>query len=164
MVFAFAVFPPLGSVRAAVPYLAAFGATAAVVSCVWLSLGGAAGQFGEHFARYLPLGPPRLQLAFSRSSGSARPSPPSSSDCQSAPRSKWPTSGFIVEHCRGTAAASAMVRSRTFPYLHRRSHGRIPDAGDHALRFPLFTGVKRFFYVECCPSQVSSEAAQMKVK
>jgi threonine/homoserine/homoserine lactone efflux protein len=54
MVFAFAIFPPLASVRAAVPYLAAFAATAAVVSCVWLSLGGVAGQLGEHFARYLP--------------------------------------------------------------------------------------------------------------
>jgi threonine/homoserine/homoserine lactone efflux protein len=54
MVFAFAIFPPLASVRAAAPYLAVFAATAAVVSSVWLLLGGAAGQFGEHFARYLP--------------------------------------------------------------------------------------------------------------
>ena len=54
MVFAFAIFPPLASVRAAAPYLAAFAATATVVSCVWLLLGGAAGRLGEHFAHYLP--------------------------------------------------------------------------------------------------------------
>jgi threonine/homoserine/homoserine lactone efflux protein len=54
MVFAFAIFPPLASARATMPYLAVFAATAAVVSCVWLSLGGAAGRLGEHFACYLP--------------------------------------------------------------------------------------------------------------
>jgi threonine/homoserine/homoserine lactone efflux protein len=54
MVFAFAIFPPLGSVSATVPYLAAFAATAAIVSLIWLFLGGAAGQLGERFARHLP--------------------------------------------------------------------------------------------------------------
>jgi threonine/homoserine/homoserine lactone efflux protein len=55
LVFAFTVFPPFATPMAALPHMAAFTATVAVVACGWLVLGGTVGRVAQgRWNRFLP--------------------------------------------------------------------------------------------------------------
>jgi threonine/homoserine/homoserine lactone efflux protein len=55
LVFAFTVFPPFATPMAALPHMAAFTATVAVVACGWLVLGGMVGRVAQgRWNRFLP--------------------------------------------------------------------------------------------------------------